>query len=67
MQYAIMKQHVPGSNDIWTAVYETIDGELSSVVFTSETEAASKLSQLQAAESNGRSYKIISYPDNPNP
>ena len=67
MQYAIMRQQNPGSNNVWTAVYETVNGELSSLVYTSETEATSKLIELEAIESNGRSYKIESYQDNPNP
>ena len=67
MQYSIMKQHIPGSNDVWTAVYETIDEELTAIVYTTQQEAAAKLTELQAADTLGRSYMIESYQDNPNP
>jgi hypothetical protein len=67
MQYAIMKQQTVGSNNIWTAVYETIDGELTAVVYITQQEADAKLTELQAADTLGRSYMIESYQDNPNP
>jgi hypothetical protein len=65
MQYAIMKQHIPGSNDVWHAVCETVDGELISLVYTSQEEAASKLVELQTNEPTTAQYKIESYQDNP--
>jgi hypothetical protein len=62
-----MKQQTAGSNNVWTGVYETIDGELTAVVYTTQQEAATKLTELQAADTLGRSYMIESYQDNPNP
>ncbi len=67
MQYAIMKQQTAGSNTIWRAVYETIDGELTAVVYPSQEEAAAKLIELQTNEPTLIQYRIESYPDNPNP
>lgn len=67
MQYAIMKQQTPGSNNVWVAVYETINGELTSVVFTSQEEATAKLVELQTNEPTLAQYKIEAYQDNPNP
>ena len=67
MQYAIMKQQTPGSNSIWRAVYETIDGELSAIVYTTQEEAYVKLDELQTNEPTLTHYKIESYQDNPNP
>jgi len=67
MQYAIMKQHIPGSNYVWTAVYETINEELTAVVYPTQQEADVKLIELQASDTVGRSYMIESYQDNPNP
>ena len=67
MQYAIMKQKTPGLNDVWHAVYETINDELTAIVYTTQEEAEVKLAELQAADIVGRSYRIQGYQDNPNP
>ena len=67
MQYAIMKQKTPGSNNIWHAVYETIDGELTAIVYSTQEEATTKLIELQTNEPTLTQYKIESYQDNPNP
>ena len=67
MQYAIMRQQIAGSNNVWLAVYENIGEELIALAYSSEGEALTKLTELQAVESLGRSYRIESYQDNPNP
>lgn len=67
MQYAIMKQHTPGSNNVWVAVYEIVSEELTAVVYTTQEEALAKLIELQTNEPTLTQYKIEAYQDNPNP
>ena len=59
MQYSIMRQQTPESNDVWLAVYETVNGELINLVYTNEEDATAKLIELQANESFGRDYMIM--------
>ena len=67
MPYAIMKQKTAGSNSVWIAVYETIDEELTAVVYTTQEAATTKLIELQTNEPSLIQYRIQSYQDNPNP
>ena len=62
MQYAIMKQAIPGSSRAWHAV-QTPEGD--SLVYTSQEEALAKLTELQMNEPTLAQYKVESYQDNP--
>jgi hypothetical protein len=64
MNYTVITQFTPGDNSLY--VSQLVRG-VESWTYTSETEAQTKLDELIAADSSGRVYKIISYPEDPNP
>ena len=55
MVYRILKQFIPGNDNLWVAKLNASD-----TVFEYDTleEAETKLSELQENDSEGRSYKI---------
>lgn len=59
-----MKQAIPGSSRVWYAV-QTQEGD--ALVYTTQEEALTKLTELQMNEPTLTQYKIESYEDNPNP
>jgi hypothetical protein len=54
--YQIQQQFIPGLSQIWVARLAEGDEDF---IFDTEEEANTKLSELQAADTDGREYKIV--------
>ena len=64
MNYTVMAQFIPGDDNVY--VSQLIKGE-QSWTYTNEEEAQAKLNELVSADTSERVYKIVSYPEDPNP
>jgi hypothetical protein len=56
MQYTIIMQYIPGSDQIWVNRLTTEDPIY---IYDTEIEATAKAAELQAADPTGRQYKAV--------
>jgi hypothetical protein len=56
--YIVLKQFIPGNDQIWVAKLNPDDLEY---IYPTEQEAIDKAAELQAADPNGRQYKAAPY------
>jgi len=54
--YQIQQQFIPGNPQIWVARLAEGDEDF---IFDTEEEANTKLAELQAADTDGREFKIV--------
>jgi hypothetical protein len=56
--YVVLKQFIPGNDQIWVAKLNESDTEY---IYPTEQEAIDKAAELQAADPSGRQYKAAPY------
>jgi hypothetical protein len=56
--YIVLMQFIPGNDQIWVAKLNPEDPEY---IYPTEQEAIDKAAELQAADPNGREYKVSPY------
>jgi hypothetical protein len=56
--YVVLKQFIPGNDQIWVAKLNPDDPEY---IYPTEQEAIDKAAELQAADPNRRQYKAAPY------
>jgi hypothetical protein len=59
--YIVLKQFIPGNDQIWVAKLDANDPEY---IYPTEQEAIDKAAELQAADPTGRQYKAAPYGEN---
>ena len=57
MAYIIQKQFIPGNDQIWVTKLTPNDEEF---IFDTLSEVQSKIEELEAADQDGRKYRLIS-------
>ena len=56
--YVVLKQFLPGNDQIWVAKLDDSDPEY---IYDNEQEAIDKAAELQATDPTGRQYKAAPY------
>lgn len=56
--YVVLKQFLPGNDQIWVAKLDESDPEY---IYDNEQEAIDKAAELQATDPTGRQYKAVPY------